>query len=30
MSDISNDKTNTLIFPFPTELGKFLKGGSKE
>jgi regulator of protease activity HflC (stomatin/prohibitin superfamily) len=30
MSDISNDKSNTLIFPFPTELGKFLKGGSKE
>lgn len=30
MSDISNDKTNTLIFPFPTELGKFLKTGSKE
>ncbi len=30
MSDISNDKTSTLIFPFPTELGKFLKGSSKE
>lgn len=30
MSDISSDKTNTLIFPFPTELGKFLKGSSKE
>lgn len=30
MSDISNDKTNTLIFPFPTELGKFLKTNSKE
>ena len=30
MSDISNDKTNTLIFPFPTELGKFLKNHSKE
>ncbi|MDA3908490.1 MAG: slipin family protein [Sulfurimonas sp.] len=30
MSDISNDKTNTLIFPFPTELGKFLKNNSKE
>jgi len=26
MSDISNDKTNTLIFPFPTELSKFFKG----
>lgn len=30
MSDISSDKTNTMIFPFPTELGKFLKGSSKE
>ena len=30
MSDISNDKTNTLIFPFPTELGKFLKNNLKE
>ena len=30
MSDISNDKTSTLIFPFPTELSKFFKGGSKE
>lgn len=30
MSDISNDKTNTLIFPFPTDLGKFLKGTAKE
>ncbi len=29
MSDISNDKTNTLIFPFPTELGKFFKSASK-
>jgi len=26
MSDISNDKTNTLIFPFPTEFSKFFKG----
>jgi len=25
MSDISNDKTNTLIFPFPTEFSKFFK-----
>ena len=30
MSDISNDKTNTLIFPFPTDLNKFFKGSSKE
>lgn len=30
MSDISNDKTNTLIFPFPTDLSKFLKGHTKE
>jgi len=30
MSDISNDKTNTLIFPFPTELNKFFRGSSKE
>lgn len=30
MSDISNDKTSTLVFPFPTDLGKFLKGNLKE
>ncbi|MGB5964940.1 MAG: slipin family protein [Sulfurimonadaceae bacterium] len=30
MSDISNDKTSTLIFPFPTDLSKFFKGSSKE
>ena len=30
MSDISNDKTNTLIFPFPTDFSKFFKGSSKE
>ncbi len=30
MSDISNDKTNTIVFPFPTELSKFFKGNSKE
>jgi regulator of protease activity HflC (stomatin/prohibitin superfamily) len=30
MSDISNDKTNTLVFPFPTELSNFLKSNSKE
>jgi len=29
MSDISNDKTNTLVFPFPSELRKFLEVGSK-
>ena len=22
MSDISNDKTNTIVFPFPIDLGK--------
>jgi len=26
MSDISNDKTNTLVFPFPTEFSKLFKG----
>ncbi|EDZ63619.1 protein containing Band 7 protein/Stomatin domain [Sulfurimonas gotlandica GD1] len=26
MSDISNDKTNTIIFPFSTELSKLFKG----
>ena len=25
MSDISNDKTNTLVFPFPTDFNKFFK-----
>ena len=30
MSDISNDKTNTLIFPFPTEFSKFFKNNTKE
>ena len=25
MSDISNDKTNTLVFPFPTEFSKLFK-----
>ncbi|MCK4874908.1 MAG: slipin family protein, partial [Sulfurimonas sp.] len=30
MSDISNDKTNTLIFPFPTEFSKFFKANPKE
>ena len=26
LSDISGDKTNTIVFPFPTELTQFLKG----
>ena len=30
MSDISNDKTNTLVFPFPTEFSKFFKESKKE
>ena len=30
MSDISNDKTNTLIFPFPTDFNKLFKDISKE
>ena len=30
MSDISGDRTNTLVFPFPTDLGKFFKGAAKE
>ena len=30
MSDISNDKTNTLVFPFPTEFSKLFKDNSKE
>jgi len=30
MSDISNDKTNTIVFPFPTELSKFINSASKE
>lgn len=30
LSDISNDKSNTVIFPFPTDLGQFLKGIVKE
>ena len=29
MSDVSNDKTNTLVFPFPTEFSKLFKEGSK-
>ncbi len=30
MSDISSDKTNTVIFPFPTDLHQFMKGMIKE
>ena len=29
MSDISSDKTNTLVFPFPTEFSKLFKDNSK-
>ena len=30
LSDISNDKTNTVVFPFPTDLQQFMKGMVKE
>ena len=30
LSDISSDKTNTVVFPFPTDLKDFLKGVGKE
>ncbi|MEA3491721.1 MAG: slipin family protein [Campylobacterota bacterium] len=30
MSDISGDRTNTLVFPFPTDLSKFFRGETKE
>ncbi len=30
MSDISGDKTNTIVFPFPTELSSFFNGMKKE
>lgn len=30
LSDISSDKTNTVVFPFPTDLKDFLKGAVKE
>ncbi|MCW8820629.1 MAG: slipin family protein [Sulfurovum sp.] len=30
MSDISSDKTNTVIFPFPTDLQQFINGMVKE
>ena len=29
LNDVSNDKTNTLVFPFPTELKRFFGGGEK-
>jgi regulator of protease activity HflC (stomatin/prohibitin superfamily) len=29
MSDISNDKTNTLVFPFPVEMANFFKMNQK-
>jgi regulator of protease activity HflC (stomatin/prohibitin superfamily) len=30
LNDISNDKTNTVIFPFPADLQQFMKGIVKE
>ncbi len=30
MSDIAGDRTNTVVFPFPTELSSFLNGMKKE
>ncbi|TKI69513.1 slipin family protein [Sulfurimonas crateris] len=30
MSDISSDKTNTIVFPFPTDFSKLFKGNLKE
>jgi regulator of protease activity HflC (stomatin/prohibitin superfamily) len=30
LSDISNDKTNTVIFPFPSDFQQFMKGIVKE
>lgn len=30
LSDISSDKTNTVVFPFPTDLQQFIKGMTKE
>lgn len=30
LSDISTDKTNTIVFPFPTDLQQFIKGIAKE
>ena len=30
LSDISSDKTNTVVFPFPTDLKEFMKGVAKK
>lgn len=30
MSDISSDKTNTIVFPFPTDFNKLFKNSTKE
>lgn len=30
MSDIAGDRTNTLVFPFPTELSRFFNSSGKE
>ncbi len=30
MSDISSDKTNTIVFPFPVEMADFMKMGQKK
>lgn len=30
LSDISSDKTNTVVFPFPTDFQKFMKGMAKK
>ncbi len=30
LSDISSDKTNTVVFPFPTDLQKFINGIAKK
>ncbi len=30
LNDVASDKTNTLVFPFPTDLAEFLKGVKKE
>ncbi len=30
LSDISSDKTNTVVFPFPTDLNEFMKGIGKK
>jgi regulator of protease activity HflC (stomatin/prohibitin superfamily) len=30
LNDVANDKTSTLVFPFPTDLADFIKGINKE